>query len=136
MLDKLRGVIPALILMCCACVCTGAAAQTRAAASAGAAGGLPAWVKSVGARRGPRRRRVCAAGAHGAVGDGNTNSTKAIQKAIDACARAGGGVVDFKPGEYVTGALFLKSNVHLRVDGGVTLLGSQEDADYPPIFTR
>ncbi len=42
----------------------------------------------------------------------------------------------FKPGSYVTGALFLKSNVHLRVDEGVTLLGSQEDADYPTIWTR
>ena len=44
--------------------------------------------------------------------------------------------MSFKPGEYVTGALFLKSNVHLRVDEGVSLLGSQEDADYPSIFTR
>ena len=41
-----------------------------------------------------------------------------------------------KPGTYVTGALFLKSNVHLRIDSGVTLLGSQEDADYPLIWTR
>ena len=40
------------------------------------------------------------------------------------------------PGAYVTGALFLKSHVHLRVDSGVTLLGSQDDAEYPRRWTR
>src|SRR5215207_3150082 len=134
MLDKAHGLMLALILICCASCGAGVVAQTRGRTSA-EPGGLPAWVKGVGARRSPQRRRVCAANAHGAVGDGATNSTRAIQKAIDACARAGGGVVSFKPGEYVTGALFVKSNVHLRVDRGVSLLGSQEDADYPSIFT-
>src|SRR5581483_9198018 len=50
--------------------------------------------------------------------------------------RAGGGLVTFKPGSYVTGALFLKSNVNLRIDKDVTLLGSQDDADYPLLPTR
>ena len=135
MLDKAHGLLLALILVCGASCGAGVRAQARGRTPA-QADGLPAWVKSVGARRSPQRRRVCAANAHGAVGDGATNSTRAIQKAIDACARAGGGVVSFKPGEYVTGALFVKSNVHLRVDKGVGLLGSQEDADYPSIFTR
>ena len=36
----------------------------------------------------------------------------------------------------MTGALFVKSNVNLRVGEGVTLLGSQDDADYPSIWTR
>ncbi|HEX8142413.1 MAG TPA: glycoside hydrolase family 28 protein [Pyrinomonadaceae bacterium] len=100
------------------------------------ADGLPDWVKEVGARRAPRAKRAFSANTYGATGDGVANSTKAIQKAIDACARAGGGVVSFKPGSYLTGALFIKSNVHLRVDAGVTLLGSQEDSDYPSIWTR
>lgn len=112
-----------------------APARSQSKSSAGA-DGLPAWVKQAGARRAPARRRVCEANAHGAKPDGATDSTTAIQKAIDACARAGGGTVTFKPGDYVTGALFIKSNVHLRVDEGVALLGSQEDADYPSIFTR
>lgn len=98
--------------------------------------GLPAWVKDVGARRQPSRKRTFMANEHGARGDGETNSTAAIQKAIDAASKAGGGVVSFAPGQYVTGALFVKQNVELRVDTGVTLLGSQEDADYPTIWTR
>src|SRR5260370_16724490 len=97
---------------------------------------LPEWVSEVGARRAPERKRKFLGNSFGAVGDGTTNSTKAIQKAMDSCASAGGGVVNLRPGVYVTGALFLKSNVHLRVDQGVTLLGSQTDADYPSIRTR
>ncbi|MET0650271.1 MAG: glycosyl hydrolase family 28 protein [Pyrinomonadaceae bacterium] len=110
-------------------------ASAQTSAKAGEAG-LPAWVKSVGARRKPTKKKVCEANAYGAVADGEANSTKAIQQAIDACSKAGGGVVQFKPGEYVTGALFVKTGVHLVVGAGVTLLGSQEDADYPSIFTR
>jgi len=94
---------------------------------------LPRWVKEVGSRRTPKAKRTFLVAA---TGDGVTNSTKAIQKAIDDCAKARGGVVVFKPGEYVTGALFIKSNVHLRIDSNVTLLGSQDDADYPSIETR
>jgi polygalacturonase len=98
-----------------------------------ASGQLPAWVKDVGARRAPSKRRVFLVNI---ASDAAANSTKAIQQAIDDCAAAGGGVVAFKAGNYVTGALFLKSNVHLRIDQNVTLMGSEEDADYPSIWTR
>lgn len=134
MLTKLRIGVAALTFLLCT---TGGAVEASAQAKRDAAeAGLPAWVKTVGARRKPTRKKVCEANASGAVGDGQTNSTKAIQQAIDACAKGGGGVVRFKPGEYVTGALFIKSNVNFVVGEGVTLLGSQEDADYPSIFTR
>jgi len=94
---------------------------------------FPKWVKDVGSRGKLKTRRIVVVNA---VGDGVTNSTKAIQQAIDDCAKGKGGTVTFKPGAYVTGALFLRSNVYLRIDSGVTLLGSQDDADYPSIATR
>jgi len=95
--------------------------------------GLPEWVKDVGARRVPKTERTFMVDSSGG---GTTNSTKAIQKKIDECSKAGGGIVTFKPGNYVTGALFIKSNVDFRIDKDVTLLGSQDDADYPLIPTR
>lgn len=71
----------------------------------------------------------------GAVGDGCTLNTAAIQAAVDAAAVVGGRVV-FAPGVYLTGSVFLKSGVTLQLDRGVTLLGSQHLADYPLIQTR
>jgi polygalacturonase len=90
-------------------------------------------VKDVGSRGALKTRRIVEVKA---AGDGVTNGTKAIQQAIDDCAKGNGGTVTFKPGQYVTGALFLKSNVYLNIGQGVTLLGSQDDADYPSIPTR
>jgi polygalacturonase len=40
-------------------------------------------------------------------------------------------VVKFLPGVYVTGSLFIKSNVELRIDDKVLILGSQNFDDYP-----
>lgn len=62
--------------------------------------------------------------------------TAAIQRAIDAAAAAGGGVVTFAPGRYLTGALFVKSHVELRVDRGVELAGVQDESAYPEIWSR
>ena len=97
---------------------------------------LPDWTKKVGARKSPAKTKIFSANDYGAKPDGATVSTAAIQKAIDACAKNGGGIVRFKPGIYTTGAIFLKNNVHLRVDDNVTLIGSQNEADYPKIPTR
>ena len=70
-----------------------------------------------------------------APGDGTTVTTAAIQKAIDAAAPAHG-TVTFKPGTYLTGAIFLKSGVTFRVDEGVTLTGVQDTAAYPTMPSR
>ena len=96
----------------------------------------PAWIKKTGARKFPSAVTTFSVNIYGAKGDGQTLNTKAIQSAIDACAAAGGGVVVFKPGSYVTGSLFVKSNVQLQIDKGVEILGSQDFADYPEIDTR
>ncbi|HRA41859.1 MAG TPA: glycosyl hydrolase family 28 protein [Pyrinomonadaceae bacterium] len=108
----------------------------RLAACVPADSTIPGWTKKAGARTSPKGKKVFSANSYGAKVDGVSNSTRAIQAAIDACARSGGGVVSFEKGEYVTGALFLKTNVNLRIDAGVTLLGSQDESEYPKIATR
>jgi polygalacturonase len=97
---------------------------------------LPGWTKKAGARGEPKGKRVFSANASGANGDGKANSTAAIQRAIDECSKAGGGIVRLEKGSYVTGAIFLKSNVNFRIDADVTLLGSQDESEYPKIATR
>jgi len=72
-----------------------------------------AWVKNVGARKAPSTKSIYLVNNYGAIEGGKTIATKAVQAAIDACAKKGGGVVSFKPGIYLMGAVFLKSNVLL-----------------------
>lgn len=94
------------------------------------------WVKQVGARKFPEGKKIFSANDYGARGDSATMNTGAIQAAIDACARAGGGIVTFKPGNYITGSVFIKSNVTLRIDKDVVILGSEHITDYKIIATR
>lgn len=77
--------------------------------------------------------RLCDVSAYGAKGDGVTKNTKAIQSAIDACAAKGGGTVRLASGTFLTGPIVLKSRITLEVDAGATLLGSQDQADYPEV---
>ncbi len=72
----------------------------------------------------------------GAVPDGQTLCTSAIQAAIDACEKAGGGKVVVPPGRFLTGPLFLKSNLVFEVVAGATLLGSTNFKDYPTMQGR
>lgn len=69
---------------------------------------------------------------YGAKPDGKTLCTKSIQKAIDECAKQGGGTVYFPPGTFLSGTIYMKSNVTLKLDSGSTLLGSTNLKDYPP----
>lgn len=68
--------------------------------------------------------------AYGAKADGKTLATRALQRAIDEAAGAGGGVVSVPAGVFLTGRLDLKSRVTLRLEAGSTLLGSTELDDY------
>lgn len=94
------------------------------------------WAKDVGARSEPQGKERFNVASFGAIADGTTMNTKAIQAAIDACSKTGGGIVTFAPGSYLTGSLYLKEGVHLIIPEGVTLLGSQKIEDYPDIPTR
>jgi len=73
----------------------------------------------------------CNPRAYGAKGDGVSKDTAAIQAAIFACARQGGGVVRLPAGTYLSAPIVLKSNISLQLDKGATLLGSADHADYP-----
>jgi len=66
----------------------------------------------------------------GAVGDGTTLNTVALQKAIDTCSAEGGGTVTFPAGRYLTGTIQLKDRVTLHLDPGAVILGSTHAADY------
>ncbi len=68
----------------------------------------------------------------GAAGDGTTKDTVAIQKAIDACAAAGGGTVHFPAGAYRSGSLHLRNHITLHLDNGAVLLGCTDKEDYDP----
>lgn len=68
---------------------------------------------------------------YGAIGDGHTLNTAAIQAAINTCSRLGGGTVYVPAGLYVTGSIALKSHITLHLDAGATLAGSQDKSDYP-----
>ncbi len=72
----------------------------------------------------------------GAVGDGQTLNTKAIQSAIDTCASSGGGVLVVPKGTFMSGALFFKQGVNLLVEKDGVLKGTANPDDYPQVNTR
>jgi polygalacturonase len=80
----------------------------------------------------------CSPLTYGAVGDGVTDNTTAIQSAINACAKVGGGAVrlyvEDGKGTYLTGPISLASHVRLQIDKGVTLLGTTDHTKYRAAF--
>ncbi|MCX2479809.1 glycoside hydrolase family 28 protein [Pedobacter sp. MC2016-15] len=91
------------------------------------------WVKKVGARKQPAKKEIFKVPV---ATDSTVLHTAAIQKTIDDCAAAGGGIVSFEPGVYLTGSVFLKDGVHLKIDRGVKLKGSQDIRNYPETDSR
>jgi len=72
----------------------------------------------------------------GAVGDNAKDNTDAFRNAIAACVRAGGGRVVVPAGEFITGAIELKSGVNLHVASGGTIRFTRDINKYPVVFTR
>jgi polygalacturonase len=68
----------------------------------------------------------------GAKGDGATKDTAAIQAAIEAASKEGGGTVEIPAGRYLSGTIHLRSNITLHLANGAVLLGSPDNGDYTP----
>lgn len=68
---------------------------------------------------------------HGAVGDGKTLNTEAIQKTIDAASAAGGGIVLVPEGKFLTGPFKLASRINLRLARGGMILIRDDIRNYP-----
>ncbi len=69
---------------------------------------------------------------YGATGKKTDDATAAIQKAIDACAAAGGGTVYLPPGDYTSAMLHLRSRLRFEIEAGATLFVSQD----PKVWDR
>ncbi len=67
---------------------------------------------------------------YGAIADGKTNNAGAINRAIAAASRAGGGTVVVPPGEFVSGPINILSNVTLYLEPGSMIRGSTRIEDY------
>ncbi|MCM3781676.1 glycoside hydrolase family 28 protein [Neobacillus mesonae] len=73
---------------------------------------------------------------YGASKNSSKLSTDAIAAAISAAEKEGGGTVVIPGGTYVTGAVFLKSNIHLHLSPGAVLSFSDKPEDYPVVISR
>jgi polygalacturonase len=94
----------------------------------------PFWAMAARAVAAPTRELVITKS--GAVGDGSTLNTRAIQAAIDRLAAQGGGTVVVPKGVFVAGALFFKARVNLRLAEGGVLKCSTDLANFPAQRTR
>lgn len=73
----------------------------------------------------------------GAIGNGQTKNTEAIEKAIENCSKNGGGTVLIPKGRWLTGPIRLKSNIELRLDKKAELIFTSDYVDYlPVVFSR
>ncbi|MDZ7721234.1 MAG: glycoside hydrolase family 28 protein [candidate division KSB1 bacterium] len=73
---------------------------------------------------------------YGAVPDGETLCSRAIQNAVDDCAESGGGTVVIPPGDYLSRPIFLKSHINFKIETGATLIADTTIDAYPAIDGR
>lgn len=72
----------------------------------------------------------------GAIKDSGNLTTEAIARAIEAASEAGGGTVYVPAGTFLTGAIFMKSNIELNLSPGAILSFSTNPEDYPTVECR
>ena len=72
----------------------------------------------------------------GAISDNRSDCTSAFANAIMTCNKAGGGTVVVPKGDFLTGAIRLKSNVRLHLSGGATVRFTHDLDKYPVVLTR
>ena len=72
----------------------------------------------------------------GAKGDGAAKDTSAFQQALDRCSVLGGGEVLVPSGNYLTGAIALRSNTLLRLQENAVIIGTNDFAEYPVTQVR
>lgn len=68
----------------------------------------------------------------GAKGDGKALDSPAINKAIETCAKKGGGTVMLPAGQYLSGSIRMKSNIELRLETGATIIATSDHSAYDP----
>ena len=74
---------------------------------------------------------------YGAIGDGVTDCSDAFKKAIDECNKTSGGMVMVPEGTFLTGPIYLKSNVNLYISENATVKFTDDKSKYlPVVFTR
>ncbi len=100
---------------------TGAGIASSALGPAATAQGAPAGTKSAA-------REPLNVMAFGAIGDGKTLDTPAVNQAIGAAAAAGGGTVRFPAGQYLCHSIHLKSHVTLYLDAGASIVAAETPA--------
>lgn len=72
----------------------------------------------------------------GAKGDGTTDCTAAINRTIEKCSKKGGGTVIVPAGTFLTGTVYMKSGVELRLENGAVILGAAEPEHYASLKTE
>jgi len=92
--------------------------------------GGTSWAGEYAGEAPPPRGPVLDVRDFGAAGDGRTPDTRAIQDAIDAAHRLGGGIVRLPAGTWLSGTLHLRSRITLELGPGAVLLASPDDADF------
>jgi hypothetical protein len=88
---------------------------------------------AIGCRTHHPVKSVFSVRAFGAVGDGKTLDSPAINKAIQAASGSGGGTVFVPAGVYLSGSIHLTNNINLHLDAGAVILGAPQEMNaYDP----